>query len=506
FFYYDEDAYLVTSHVFALAGCDRLVSETVLSRPTGYSISEDPEEELIKDKPLEEMNEEGYFIFTEFVPLLNVKPNIIRPGYVIEVANGKKVETDRIIRGCKLELGNFLFTIDLIPFCHGSFDVIVQGERIEESTKSLKSTKSDKTKLGDILIVRDFPEVFPEDLSRLPPQRQVEFCIDLVPGATPIVSISTGTIGNAGVSKEDHEVHLKLVLELIKKEKLFAKFSKYPRKIEALKNWKAPKTPSQIRRTRSTSGGGIREAFRTLKDNLCNAPILSLLDGPNDFVVYCNASNQGFGCVLMQRGKVIAYASSKLKIQEKNYTTHDLELGAVQTLQKALGTRLDMSTTYHPQTDGQSERTIQTSKDMQRACVIDFRGSRDTHLPLADRLIGPEMVQETTDKVVLIKERLKVARDHQKSYADNRRKPLEFEVGDQVLLKVSPWKGVVRFGKKGKLAPRCVGLFEILERISHVAYRLRLPQELSSVHNTFHVSNLKKVFGGCKFACAIRGN
>ncbi|GKA96231.1 hypothetical protein Tco_0818326 [Tanacetum coccineum] len=107
-------------------------------------------------------------------------------------------------------------------------------------------------------------------------------------------------------------------------------------------------------------------------------------------------------------------------------------------------------------------------------------------------MIGPELVQETTDKVVLIKEKLKAARDRQKSYADNRRKPLEFEVGDRVMLKVSPWKGVIRFGKKGKLAPRYVGPFEILERIGPVAYRLRLPEELSGVHDTFHVSNLKK--------------
>ncbi|GKB79091.1 hypothetical protein Tco_0945986 [Tanacetum coccineum] len=107
-------------------------------------------------------------------------------------------------------------------------------------------------------------------------------------------------------------------------------------------------------------------------------------------------------------------------------------------------------------------------------------------------LIGPKLVQETTDKVVLIKEKLKAARDRQKSYVDNRRKPLEFEVGDRVMLKVSPWKGVIRFGKKGKLAPRYVGPFEILERIGPVAYRLRLPEELSGVHDTFHVSNLKK--------------
>ncbi|GKA35956.1 putative reverse transcriptase domain-containing protein [Tanacetum coccineum] len=197
-------------------------------------------------------------------------------------------------------------------------------------------------------------------------------------------------------------------------------------------------------------------------------------------------------------------------------------------VQKALGTRLYLNTAYHPQTDGQSERTIQTLEDMLRACIIDFGGSWDVHLPLAEfsynnnyhssircapfealyrikcrspvlcaeigesSLIGHELVQETTDKVVLIKEKLKAARDHQNSYADNRRKLLEFEVGDKVLLKVSPWKGVMRFGKRGKLAPRYVGPFEILERIGPVAYRLRLPKELSEVHDTFHVSNLKK--------------
>ncbi|GJV89984.1 putative reverse transcriptase domain-containing protein [Tanacetum coccineum] len=178
--------------------------------------------------------------------------------------------------------------------------------------------------------------------------------------------------------------------------------------------------------------------------------------------------------------------------------------------------------------DRQSERTIQILEDMQRACVIDFGRSWNIHLPLAEfsysnsyhssircalfealygrkcrspvlwadigdsRLIGPELVQETTDKVVVIKDRLKAAIDRQKSYADNKRKPIEFQVGDHVMLKVSPWKGVARFGKKGKLAPRFVGPFEILKRISSVAYRLRLPEELSSVHDTFHVSNLKK--------------
>ncbi|GKF82161.1 putative reverse transcriptase domain-containing protein, partial [Tanacetum coccineum] len=164
-------------------------------------------------------------------------------------------------------------------------------------------------------------------------------------------------------------------------------------------------------------------------------------------------------------------------------------------MQEALGTRLDMSTAYHPQTDGQSERTIQTLEDMLRRCVLDFRGIWDVHLLLVKKcrslimwaevgegqLIGPELVQETTKKISQIKDRLKAIRDRQKSYVDKRRKPLEFSVGDHVLLKMSPWKGVVCFWKKGKLAPRFVGPFEITKRIGPVAYRLRLPEELNGV-------------------------
>ncbi|GKF61744.1 hypothetical protein Tco_0181798 [Tanacetum coccineum] len=107
-------------------------------------------------------------------------------------------------------------------------------------------------------------------------------------------------------------------------------------------------------------------------------------------------------------------------------------------------------------------------------------------------LTGLKLVKETIDKVVLVKEKPKAVRDRQKSYADKRRKPLEFKVGDRVLLKVTPWKGIMRFGKKGKLAPRYVGPFKILEKIGLIAYRLRLPEELNSVHDTLHVSNMKK--------------
>ncbi|GKC70084.1 putative reverse transcriptase domain-containing protein [Tanacetum coccineum] len=485
-------------------------------------------------------------------------------------------------------------------------------------------------------------------------------------------------------------------------------------------------------------GADEDEAFQKLKQDLCTAPILALPEGPDDFVVYCDASLKGYGAVLMQQDKVIAYASWQLKTHEENYTTHDLELGAVanttyidlserilkaqleavkqenvkaenlgrllkpifeihsdgiryfenrvwlplfgrlrdlimheshkskysihlgsdkmyqdlkklywwpnmkadiatyvskcltcakvkvehqrpsgllqqpeipewkweritmdfvtglprtssgydsiwvivdrltksahflpmkktdsmekltqqylkevvcrhgvplsiisdrdsrfasgfwRSLQNALGTNLNMSTAYHPETDGQSERTIQTLEDMLRACVIDFGGSWDRHLPLVEfsynnsyhasikaapfealygrkcrspvcwsevgdsQLTGPELIRETTEKIIQIKNRLLTARSRQKSYADVRRKPMEFNVGDMVMLKVSPWKGVIRFGKRGKLSPRYVGPFKIIERIGPVAYRLELPEKLRGIHNTFHVSNLKK--------------
>nr|GEV68946.1 putative reverse transcriptase domain-containing protein [Tanacetum cinerariifolium] len=389
-------------------------------------------------------------------------------------------------------------------------------------------------------------------------------------------------------------------------------------------------------------GDKQKESLSILKEKLCSAPVLALLDGPNDFVVYCDASNQGFGCVLMQRGKkelnmrqrwwiellsdyeceikyhpvkeiIVADALSRKgrlklrRVRTMSMTIHfdlktknleargeaskdlnaptewlrgleihferrdDVHLGAnkmyydlkdlywwpgmkrniyssgydaiwviVDRLTKsahflpiredyktekptriyALGTKLNMSIAYHPETDDQSERIIQTLEDMLRACVMDFGGSWDTHLPLVEfsynnsyhksikcapfkalygckcispviwaevgesQLIGPKIVQETTEKIIHIKKRLKTARSRQKNYADKKRKPFEF--------KVSPWKGVVQFGKKGKLAPWYVGPFEIVECVGPVAYRLRLPQELSCVHDVFYVSNLKK--------------
>nr|GEU93698.1 putative reverse transcriptase domain-containing protein [Tanacetum cinerariifolium] len=153
-----------------------------------------------------------------------------------------------------------------------------------------------------------------------------------------------------------------------------------------------------------------------------------------------------------------------------------------QSLSMALGIRLDMSTAYHPQTDGKIKRTIQTLEDMLRSCAEVGDG----------QLTGPEIIHETTKKIVQIKSRIQAARNHQKSYADVRRKPLEFQVGDKVMLKVSLWKGVIHFGKRGKLNLRYIGPFKVLAMVRTIAYRIRIPQQLSKVHIMFHVSNLKR--------------
>ncbi|KAL0543811.1 hypothetical protein IC582_018916 [Cucumis melo] len=197
-------------------------------------------------------------------------------------------------------------------------------------------------------------------------------------------------------------------------------------------------------------------------------------------------------------------------------------------LQTAMGTRLDFSTAFHPQTDGQTERLNQVLEDMLRACALEFPGSWDSHLHLMEfaynnsyqatigmapfealygkccrssvcwgevgeqRLMGPELVQSTNEAIQKIRSRMHTAQSRQKSYADVRRKDLEFEVGDKVFLKVAPMRGVLRFERRGKLSPRFVGPFEILERIGPVAYRLALPPSLSTVHDVFHVSMLRK--------------
>ncbi|XP_057760830.1 uncharacterized protein LOC130981242 [Arachis stenosperma] len=168
--------------------------------------------------------------------------------------------------------------------------------------------------------------------------------------------------------------------------------------------------------------------------------------------------------------------------------------------QRAFGTQQSLSTAYHPQIDGQSERTIQTLEDMLRACVLDQPASWDRKCQsllclyeTGERsLLGPEMIAETTEQIKKIRSRMLIAQSRQKSYADQRRKPLEFEEGEHVFLKVTPTTGVGRAIKTKKLNPRYIGPFEILKRIGPVAYRIALPPYLSNLHDVFHVSQLRK--------------
>nr|GEX28206.1 putative reverse transcriptase domain-containing protein [Tanacetum cinerariifolium] len=496
--------------------------------------------------------------------LLNVTPPTLDTSYLVEITDRRISKTNIVLRGCTLGLLGHLFDIDLIPVELGSFDVIISMDwlakyhaliicdekvvRIPYGDEVLIIRGDDcdgrrqveKKRLEDMLIVREFPKVFPENLPGLPPARQVEFQIDLLPGATPVSRASEG-------------IHVD------------------PAKIESIKDLASPTTPTEIRQFLEK----VEAAFQLLKQKLCSASILALSDGSENFMVYCDVLYKGLGAVLMQKENVIAYASCQLKVHEKNYTTHDLELGAVvfdlkmwrhylyvakdddgtrhdlgivdgliksahflpmkeddtlekltrqylkevvsrhevpvsiisdrdgkftshfcKSLNKALGTRLDMSTTYHPQTDEFSYNdNYHTSI---RAALFEALYGRKCRSPICwaevgdSQLTGPEIIHERTEKIVQIKSRIQAARDRQKSYVGIRRNPLEFQVGDKVMLKVSPWKGVIRFGKQGKINPRYIRPFKIIAKVGTVAYRLELPEQLIKVHSTFHVSNLKK--------------
>ncbi|GJV19877.1 putative reverse transcriptase domain-containing protein [Tanacetum coccineum] len=354
--------------------------------------------------------------------------------------------------------------------------------------------------------------------------------------ATPKTTITCYECG----SEEENAEHLKLILELLKKEELHAKFSKCefwlsrvqflghvidsegihvdPAKIESIKDWAWPKTPIEIYQFLDTQVEAIKEENYGTKD-LCG--MIKKLEPHADGTLYLNGRSwipcrgdlrelimneshkskysihPGSDKMYQDLKKLYWWLNIKAEIAtyklmrqylKEVVSRHGVPVSIIsdrdnkftshfwKSLNEALGTQLDMSTAYHPQTDGQSERTIQTLEDMLRACVIDFGKGWDRHLPLVGdvQLTSPKIVHETTKKIIHIKKRIQVARDRQKSYADRRHKPLEFEVGDKVMLKVSPWKGVIRFGKRGKLNPRYIGPFKILDRVGTLAYRLEL--------------------------------
>nr|GEW48510.1 putative reverse transcriptase domain-containing protein [Tanacetum cinerariifolium] len=558
---------------------------------------------------------------------------------------------------------------------HGSYLFVAQVIEKEPAERRLE----------DVPVICKFLDVFPEDLPELPPPRQVEFEIKLVPGAAPIAcapyrlapskmkelakqlqelsdkgfirpssslwgapvlflkkkdgsyhqlrvrendilitafmtryghyefQVMSFGLTNAPVvfmdlmnrNKEEHEEHLRIILELLQKEKLYAKFSKGEFWLDSVKflghqekviayasrqlrtheeNYMTPDLELGARRwiellsdydceicyhlrkanvvvdalSRKEREKPLRVKAKHLKPSgLLQQPKIPKWKWENvimDFVTGLLRIPSSYDSiwVIVDRLTKSAHFLSKKKTDiieklaelylKEIVCRHGVPMLVISdrdslftsrlwvSLQKGQGTQLDLIIAYHLETDGQSERTIQTLKDMHRACVIDFGSSWDKHLSLVEfsynnsyhasikaapfkalygqkcrspvcwsevresHLTGLELVQETMEKIVQIKNRLLTARSRQKSYADLKRRLTEFEVGDKVMLKVSPWKGVIYFGKRGKLSPRFIGPFKVIERIRPVAYKFELLEKLRGIHDTFHVSNLKRCF------------
>ncbi|GJX87180.1 putative reverse transcriptase domain-containing protein [Tanacetum coccineum] len=258
-------------------------------------------------------------------------------------------------------------------------------------------------------------------------------------------------------------------------------------KIESIKDWASPKSPMEIRQ------------FLGLAGYYRSAPILALPEGSEDFIAYCDASKKGLGAVLMQREKVIAYASRQLKIHEKNYTIHDLELGAVVVAMQEQGKF------------GNLVRMELYANGRDRLRILESRWQTPTLQELATLLwrfadcdhARPKILEwkkGTTSHMDFVTSSLDVARINTLGNCGP-----DSLIGDKVMLKVSPWKGVVRFGKRGKLNPRYVGPFKVLGKVGEVTYKLELPEELSRVHNTFYVSNLKKCYADEPLAVPLDG-
>ncbi|GKC81285.1 putative reverse transcriptase domain-containing protein [Tanacetum coccineum] len=370
----------------------------------------------------------------------------------------------------------------------------VHGERTQGVVKTLMNTKVDLVH-GATPIAKSLYRLVPSEMQELSEQlRELQDKGFIRPSHSPwgtpllfvkkkygsfrrFVIVFIDDILAYSKSKEEHEVYLKLVLESLRKEKLYAKFSNCGFVGDAL----GRKERVKSRRVKGMILGSPSEALSRERSVMDEAHASSYLVHPGADKTYYNLEDMYWESRVEK--DIATYIDQVSSFSSYTRRFQDVKLARIYIDEIIARNGILMTINS---ADGQSERMIQTLEDIMMACVINFGGSYHLSIRCAsfEDLYGRN--------VVLVKEKPKATRDCQKSYVDFRRKPLEFEVGDQVLLKVSPWKGVVRFGKKGKLAPRYVGPFEILKGIGLLAYMLRLPEESNSVHDTFHVSNLKK--------------
>ncbi|GJT61444.1 putative reverse transcriptase domain-containing protein [Tanacetum coccineum] len=383
---------------------------------------------------------------------------------------------------------------------------------LAQVTEKETEDKSEEKRLEDVPIVRDFPEVFPKDFPGLPPTRQIEFQIDLVLGAAPVARapyrLAPSKLQELSTQLEEHEEHLKLILELLKNEELYAKFLKCNfwlsknAQVEVRKeeNYRTEYLCGMIKKLEPRADGTFCLNNRSWIPCFGDLRALIMHESHKSKYSIHPGSNKMYQDLKKlywwpnMKAEIATYTSTRqdtiwviidcltksahfLLLKENDSMEKLTRQYLKESLQKALGTQLDMSTAHHPQTDGQSKRTIQTLEYMLRACMIDFGKAWDRQLPLVE--FSYNNIYHTSIKAAPF-EAL------QKSYVDRRCKPLEFEVGDKVMLKVSPWKGVIRFGKRGKLNTRYIGPFKVLAKVRTIAYRLELPDQLSRIDDKLY--------------------
>ncbi|GJR08336.1 putative reverse transcriptase domain-containing protein [Tanacetum coccineum] len=623
------------------------------------------------------------FVSTAFSSQMDITPSTLDHYYDVELADGRIIGLNTILRGCTLNLLNHPFNINLMPVELGSFDaiigmdwlakyqaIIVCAEKIvripwgnetlivygDESNQGHETRlhiisysktqeymlkgcpvflahvttnevedKSEKKRLNDVPIVRDFPEVFPEDLPGLPPTQQVEFQIDLLseqlkelsakgfirpsssPWGAPVLFVKKkdGSFWMCIDYRELNKLTVKNRYPLpriddlfdqlqgsvskrdrLRKRSLYAKFSKCefwipkvqflghmidskgihvdPAKIKSIKDWTSPKSPTVDSTNLLGKASVVADALRRKERDQplrVRALVMTIgLDLPKQIL---NArtearkpehiKNEDVGEELVENAKnpeairtekleprtdgtlclngwswLPCYGDSRTVIMHESRSEHKAIridstarfLNGVGITSRWILSRISKSSqaydtiwdcgdpTYKyklryeycvPSINRRAKREDNSNSRGYAACLRNRFRKREA------QILDPKLIQETTEIIVQIKQRMQAARDRQKCYADLKRKPMEFQVGNKVMLKVSPWKGVVCFGKWRKLNPRYVGPFKVLGKVGEVAYKLELLEELSRVHNTFHVSNLKKCYGDEPLAVLLDG-